>query len=390
MILPAAPAQPPHFFAELLGLAGVVAVGDDHHRGARIDDAPRMPAIEGGEALADPGAAADALRHQRQLIDRARHVAVAQRRRDMREPGVEDESLGLAEAVDHAMQEADEERGVEAHRAGGVEQHDEPQRLDLAAAPGEIDQRAAMGDVAMDGAAQVEPAAAPAHLLAANKPRAHGAGKPRRQRVGRRDLVGIDDVAEVRGRQRFGARGAFAAAAAFGGAVAVAVGAPLDAIGQAERFLRHVRFGKPPRAGARFAPGAPVSTWRWRMPSPRQNASKISSKRSQSECVAQNSARNAGLSEVGRQRGRRSQHGERVAGFGKADAEAVVAQGAGEAGEAAARAERSSVIRAAAEAALEGCAAWAVALRGSLRSHLRVTEQVITPPCRAAARSLRA
>ena len=36
------------------------------------------------------------------------------------------------------------------------------------------------------------------------------------------------------------------------------------------------------------------------MPRPRQNASKISSNFSQSECVAQNSARSAGLSDDGR------------------------------------------------------------------------------------------
>ena len=67
--------------AEPLGLAGVVAVGDDHDSGARIDHAARVPAIEGGEALADPRAAADALRHQRQLVDGAGDVAVAQRAR---------------------------------------------------------------------------------------------------------------------------------------------------------------------------------------------------------------------------------------------------------------------------------------------------------------------
>jgi hypothetical protein len=47
------------------------------------------------------------------------------------------------------------------------------------------------------------------------------------------------------------------------------------------------------------AVGAPVSTCRIRMSRPCQNASKISSKRSQSEWVAQNSARNAGLSDIG-------------------------------------------------------------------------------------------
>src|SRR5271170_7265646 len=172
----AAPAEPPHFFAEALRFAGVVAVGDDHDSGARIDDAPRVPTVERSEAFADARAAADALSHQRQFVDGAGYVAIAQRRRDVREPGVKDEGFGFAEAVDDAMQEADKKRRVEAHRTRSVEQDDEPQRFDLAATPGQLDQSAAVGDVAMDSTAQIEAAAAAGNLLAANKPRSHGAG----------------------------------------------------------------------------------------------------------------------------------------------------------------------------------------------------------------------
>ena len=288
--------------AEPLGLAGVVAVGDDHHGGARIDHAPRVPAIEGGEALADAGAAADALRHQREPVDRARHVAVAQRRRDMREPRVEHEGLGLAEGIDHAVQEAHEERGVEAHRAGGVEQHDQPQRLDLAPPPDEIDRRAAMRDAAVDGAAQVEPPPAPARLLAAHQPRPHGAGEPRGERVAparsssgstmwRRSVVG-----EV-----LGARGAFAAAAAVGRRRRRRAVAPLDMVGQRRCVLRRLPPWRGAAAAARLSRRrARRASARWRMPRPRQKASKISSNRSQSEWVAQNSARSAGFSDDGR------------------------------------------------------------------------------------------
>src|SRR5262247_1431741 len=53
--------------------------------------------------------------------------------RSRREAGVEDEGLGLPKGIDHTVQEAHEERGVEAHGAGGVEQEHETQRLDLAA-----------------------------------------------------------------------------------------------------------------------------------------------------------------------------------------------------------------------------------------------------------------
>ena len=169
---------------------------------------------------------------------------------------MEHEGLGFAEAVDDAVQKADKKRGVEAHRARGVEQHDETQRLDLAPAPGELDQRAAMGDVAVDGAAQIEPAAAAADLLAADEPRAHGAGKTRGKRMGCGDFVGIGDVAQVGCRQHLRARSAFAAAAASRGTFTVAVMAPLDAIGMAERFLRHLRFGKPARRPLLRARGA--------------------------------------------------------------------------------------------------------------------------------------
>src|SRR6202045_2191760 len=55
----AAPPQSAHLFAELARLASVVAVGDDHQRGARINDAAGVPAIEDGKAFADPRAAAD-------------------------------------------------------------------------------------------------------------------------------------------------------------------------------------------------------------------------------------------------------------------------------------------------------------------------------------------
>src|SRR5215813_9295137 len=98
---PAAPAQAPHLLGEPLRLAGVVAIGHDHDRGARIDHAARVPAVEGREALADAGAAADPLRHQRELVHRTGDVAVAQGRGDVGKPGVKDERLGLAEGVDH-------------------------------------------------------------------------------------------------------------------------------------------------------------------------------------------------------------------------------------------------------------------------------------------------
>src|SRR5215470_6043032 len=115
-----------------------------------------MPAIEGSKAFADARPATDSLRHQGQPVDGAGHVTVAQGRRHMGKAGVKHEGFGLPEGIDDAVEEAHEKRGVEAHRAGGVEQYDEPQRLDLASSPSEIDRRAAMGDAAVNGAPQVD------------------------------------------------------------------------------------------------------------------------------------------------------------------------------------------------------------------------------------------
>src|SRR5262249_18088797 len=62
---PAAATQTPHFLTQLLGRAGVVTIGDDHHRRPRIEYASRVPPIESSKALSDLCAAADTLCHQR-------------------------------------------------------------------------------------------------------------------------------------------------------------------------------------------------------------------------------------------------------------------------------------------------------------------------------------
>src|SRR5262245_23175901 len=87
--LPAAAAQCRHFRAQVFGRAGVVAVGHDHDAGARVYDAPGVPAVEGGEAFADARAAADARRNQGQPFHRALRVALAQSLRNMNQPCVE-------------------------------------------------------------------------------------------------------------------------------------------------------------------------------------------------------------------------------------------------------------------------------------------------------------
>src|SRR5262249_16874494 len=102
--LSAAPSQAPHLPSKLFGIAGVVAVRDDHHSRARIDHTARVPTIESREALTDAGAPADALRHDRKLVHRTRDVAIWQRWGQLRKQGCEVGGLGLEEGSEHAMQ----------------------------------------------------------------------------------------------------------------------------------------------------------------------------------------------------------------------------------------------------------------------------------------------
>ena len=206
-----------------------------------MDDARCVPAVEGLQALADAGAAAGALRHHRQPVERAGRVALLHGVGDVGEPGVEQEGLGLAEFVEHAVDEAQEDAGVHAHRAGGVEQDDEPQRLFLALPPDQADRHAAMADVPVDGAAKVEPVAAPPRQVAAGEARAHDARQPRRRRMRLLDLRRVGELAEIGLGEIFGARGAFHAA--FAGAVVRGLVGRGDLV---ERLLRARLAGRLP------------------------------------------------------------------------------------------------------------------------------------------------
>src|SRR5712664_4598937 len=149
-----------HLAAEQCSVAGLVAVGYDHDAGARMQHARGVPSVEGLQAFADPCAAARALRHDRQTIERAARILFLHRVRDVSEPGVEQERLGLAKLIEHAVDEAQEHGGVHAHRAGGIEQHDQAQRLLLALPLDQADRHPAMADIAVDRPSQVEPIAA--------------------------------------------------------------------------------------------------------------------------------------------------------------------------------------------------------------------------------------
>ena len=244
---------------------------------------------------------------------------------------MEYEGFRFAKCVDDAVQEAHEKCGVEAHRARGIEQHNEPQRLDLATAPREIERCAAVRDVAVNGATQIEPAAATANLLAAHEPRAHDAGKSRGERLRRRDVRRIDYVPQVGGGECFGARSAFAPAAPVGDVFGLAVAASLDSVRQAERFLRHLCFSEAPRR----------RVTRLRRPCQHLSLPDVTTAPERLENLVEALPIGMGRAEQRAERRlerawlrshRRCQHGERIARLGKADTKAVVAQRMCEAG----------------------------------------------------------
>ena len=138
----------------------------------------------------------------------------------------------------------------------------------------------------------------------------------------------------------FDARGALAAAPALGLRFTVAVAAPLDAIRQAERFLRHMRFGELFAAGAWLALGDAGKN----LPLPHAaalpegvedlvEALPVGMGRAEQRAQCRLERRRA-------QRRGRGEHLQRVARLGEPDAKAVVAQRARKAGEPAAGAER--------------------------------------------------
>src|SRR5271170_5012814 len=120
----AAPPQFAHRRRKQFRRSGVVAVRQDHHAGAGMDDAPRVDAIERRQALADLCTAPDAGRHQRKPVESARRIALSERGGNMRKPGMKQEGLGFAKDLSDGVQEAGEERDIGFHRARCVEQGD--------------------------------------------------------------------------------------------------------------------------------------------------------------------------------------------------------------------------------------------------------------------------
>src|SRR5262249_25477789 len=129
-------------------------------------------------------------------------------------------------------------------RARRVEQHDQAERPDLAAAPDNVDRRAAMRHAAMNGTPQIEPPSAAADLLAAHQPGAHDPGEPPGQRVRLCNVGRIDDMTEVGPGETVVTRRALAPAATV--RVPLPAFAALDMSRLAERAPCRRRLGEAP------------------------------------------------------------------------------------------------------------------------------------------------
>ena len=265
-----------------------------------MDHARRVPAVEVGEAFADPRAAADALRHQRKPVEARVDVALAQRAGHMSEARVEQNASASRKAstaacrkrakkavyssIDPDASSSSTSRSGRAFAAAGL--------VRSACRRG---RRCGGWSRAGRGAGPLPPRA-----LAAHEPRAHAPGEALGERMDLRHLLARRRHDGCRG-QRAPCRG--------GRVRADRRGSRPRRLVIAGRRLPSLR----PGAGAahrpagrdlrRAAPGSPAPrrAGSRRMPFPRQNASNSSSKRRQSSRVAENSARKAGFRRTGRE-----------------------------------------------------------------------------------------
>ena len=120
-----------------------------------------MQAIERPQALADARATGEVHDLARGVGERGVDVANLELARDPRQPGAEDERLGAPVAVRDAVEELQEDAGVELHRAADVGEDDQRAALELAALVMERERDAAVARGGAQHAPHVE-AGAPA------------------------------------------------------------------------------------------------------------------------------------------------------------------------------------------------------------------------------------
>ena len=136
------------------GVAALPAVGEDHDHGAARHAAAPVAVVERLQRVADPGSARPVRRRRGGALDRALGVAGGQRARQARQPGGEDERLGVRAGAGGAGQELQVGAGVGLHRARDVAQHHQPAagRRAAGGARGGSDRRRCAGWPAASGA----------------------------------------------------------------------------------------------------------------------------------------------------------------------------------------------------------------------------------------------
>src|SRR5262249_45043514 len=179
----AALSHTPHLGIEKRRVAGLPTVADQEHHGATLEHAAGVQPIEHPQALADAGAAGEVHDLARGMGERGVDVANLELARDPREPGAEDECLGAPVAVRDAVEELEEDAGVELHRAADVGEDDQRAALELAAPAMEYERDAAVARRVAQHAPHVEAGAAAradqAKRLADRQVEPHVAQRPR-------------------------------------------------------------------------------------------------------------------------------------------------------------------------------------------------------------------
>ena len=83
-------------------------------------------------------------------------VPLAQLARDARQPGAEDEDLGVFQTLPQRVHEAQQQPGVAVHRAGDVADDDERAGADLSFLAAQLERDAAVAQRAAQGGARID------------------------------------------------------------------------------------------------------------------------------------------------------------------------------------------------------------------------------------------
>src|SRR5580700_11338753 len=143
----------------IVGIA-LEPVGDEEHDGALGQHAARPKLVEGVQRRGDAGAAGPVRNVRRTGRERLVRIALAQRARDIGEPGAEQERVDALSRVGEVVQKMQKDAAVLAHRAGDIEQRHDRRRFGFGPDKAQVDEIAAAFHAGAQGAADVDQMAA--------------------------------------------------------------------------------------------------------------------------------------------------------------------------------------------------------------------------------------